>query len=204
MKIYGHPKTRSLRAVWAAEEAGLEYEYIKIRLMRGEHKQPAYLALNPGGKVPTLVDGELVLTESFAICSYLGSLVPGSGLVPTDARRRAPYDQWCSFAITELEQPLWTIAKHTFVLPEEHRRPDIVETALWEFERAAETLSTGLADQPCILGDAFSMADILLSHTLRWADNRSIPLKAQNVAEYMHRCSGRDAFQRAVDRESSV
>jgi glutathione S-transferase len=121
MKIYGHPRTRSLRAVWAAEEAGLDYEYVKIRLIRGEHKQPGYLALNRGGKVPTLVDADLVLTESFAICSYIGSRVPGSGLVPTDARERAPYDQWGSFAITELEQPLWTMAKHTFVLPEEYR-----------------------------------------------------------------------------------
>lgn len=202
MKIYGHPKTRSLRAVWAAEEAGLEYDYHKVRLMRGEHRQADYLQLNPGSKVPTLVDGDLVLTESYAICSYLGSKAPGSELVPDNADDRATYDQWCSFAITELEQPLWTIAKHTFVLPEVHRRPEIMDTAEWEFARAARVLSEGLADRPYILGETFTVADILLAHTLRWAANRELAAEQRNLQDYLQRCTGRVALQRANSREN--
>ena len=202
MKIYGHPKTRSLRAVWAAEEAGLEYEYHKVRLMRGEHRQPEYLQLNPGGKVPTLVDDELVLTESFAICTYLGSQSPGHMLVPDDENGLARYNQWCSFTITELEQPLWTIAKHSFVLPEAQRRPEIMDTAQWEFNRAANVLSTGLDDKAYILGETFTIADILIAHTLRWAENNDITVSQANLQAYLQRCMQRVALARAIGRET--
>ncbi|MCC8988107.1 MAG: glutathione S-transferase, partial [Candidatus Contendobacter sp.] len=114
-KVYGCPHTRSTRVVWALEEVGAEYEYQKVDLFAGEGRQPAYLALNPGGKVPALADGDLVLTESSAICTYIGDAFPASGLTPPfGSPERARYNQWCSFAVCELEQPLWTMAKHRF------------------------------------------------------------------------------------------
>src|ERR1039457_1163771 len=94
IRIYGFPNTRSTRATWALEEAQADYEFILVNLSKGEHKKPEFLKVNPGGKVPALVDGDLVLTESAAICTYIGEKFPASGLVPTQAVERAHYFQW--------------------------------------------------------------------------------------------------------------
>jgi len=119
---YGYPNSRSTRAVWALEEVGIEHEYIYVHLMAGAGRQPDYLAINTGGKVPTLVNEGLILTESSAICTYIGDHFPALGLTPPiGTLDRAHYNQWCSFTISELEQPLWTIGKHTFALPEQRR-----------------------------------------------------------------------------------
>ena len=82
MKVFGHPMTRSTRVVWVIEEAGANYEYEKVNLLKGEGRQPDYLRFNPLGKVPTLLDGELVLTESAAICTHIAERFPEAGLIP--------------------------------------------------------------------------------------------------------------------------
>ena len=131
LTVYGCPNTRSTRVVWALEEAGADYEYVPIDLRIGAGLQPDYLALNIGGKVPTLVDGGFVLTESGAICTYIGDRFPGAGLVPpVGTKERASYNQWCYFALSELEQPLWTLAKHRFALPKQYRVPAVLDTCL--------------------------------------------------------------------------
>src|SRR6266581_3450699 len=85
--LYGCPTTRSTRAAWALEEAGAEYAYVRLDLSKGDGRQPAYLAINPGGKVPTLVDGDLRLTESAAICTYIGDNFPAAGTARTGRHR---------------------------------------------------------------------------------------------------------------------
>lgn len=204
MKIYGQAKTRSLRATWAAEEAGLEYEYQRIDLASGEGRADSYLKINPGGKVPTLVDGDLVLTESAAILNYIGALNPESGLTPVTIRQRAKYDQWCFFAMSELEQPLWTLSKHSFVLPEKLRVPSIRPAIEWEFYRALAVLADGLGDNPYILGDKFSAADILLGHILIWARGIRMNIDEQNLRSYLKRVRGRPAIERAISREAGA
>jgi glutathione S-transferase len=84
LRIYGRGRTRSIKCLWAAEEAGLAYEYISIDMSKGEHKSPDFNKLNPSQKVPVLVDGELTLSESAAICTYIGSRSKNSSLVPPD------------------------------------------------------------------------------------------------------------------------
>ena len=81
LTIYGYPNSRSTRVVWVLEEVGTEYEYVYVNLMAGAGRQPDYLALNTGGKVPTLVDGALILTESGAICTYIGDCFPALSLI---------------------------------------------------------------------------------------------------------------------------
>jgi glutathione S-transferase len=204
IKIYGCPRTRSTRAVWAAEEVGIEYELIKLELMQGEHRSPEFLALNPGGKVPVLVDGDLVLSESGAIVTYLGALAPRSGLVPEgDRRRRALYDKWCFFVIGELEQPLWTLSKHSFALPREQRVEAVLDTARWEFARAAEALSRELGDREYVTGDGFTMADILVAHTLAWAAAVKLGPEQDNLDRYAQRLLARPALARARAREDA-
>ncbi|MCB9549308.1 MAG: glutathione S-transferase family protein [Myxococcales bacterium] len=205
LTVYGLKRSRSTRALWALEEAGLPYDFRRLDARAGEHRQPDFLALNPGGKVPVLVDGDFVLSESGAIVTWVAEQVPALGLVPAaGTRARALYDQWLHFALTELEQPLWVAAKHTFVLPEKLRVPAVIPVCAKEFGRAAQVLAQGLGDRPFLLGDAFTMADLVVGHTLAWAvRQQGLPLDAPAVAAYAERLWARPAFARAEAREAA-
>src|SRR5579859_1321782 len=122
MKLYGFSATRSLRALWGLRELGLDFDYVPVDLTKGEHKTPDFLKINPAGKVPVLVDGDLVLPESAAIILYLAEKYPEKGLLPRDLKDRAEMYRWIMFSVTELEQPLWRITKHDFLLPEERHK----------------------------------------------------------------------------------
>lgn len=204
LHIYGCPNTRSNRVVWALEEAGAVYEYHKVNLFTGEGRKPDYLAINPGGKVPTLVEGDLILTESAAICTYIGDRFPACGLTPLmGSAERAYYNQWCCFAISELEQPLWTIAKHRFALPDKRRVPAVIETAHWEWGVAAKVLATGLGEREFLVGGQFTPADILTAHTLSWARTFEIPLGHPLLENYVDRMLARPAQVRAWTKEQN-
>lgn len=203
--LYGMPKTRTTRVVWALEELGVEYNYHLVDLTKGAGQQPEFLALNPSGKVPVLADGELVLTESAAICTYLGDKHPESELVPRPGTaERGKFEQWCHFVMSELEQPLWTVGKHKFVFPEEKRVPAIIEVARWEFGRAAQLLARGLQGREYLVGGSFSMADILAAHTLAWARGFKMPHGIELLDDYQQRICSRSAFSRAREREAAT
>lgn len=177
MKLYGMGQSRSFRALWALEESGLHYDYINTTLRTeaadaDSAKHPSYLALNVQGKVPTLVDGELVLTESIAILNYIARCAPDSGLLPKmSTPAYAKLDELTYFILAELEQPLWSKGKHMFALPEEYRIPAMFETAKFEFDKAVRTLDhlLGKGDNEYAIGNSFCMVDLLLAHTFNWA-----------------------------------
>lgn len=204
LTVYLFPKSRSTRITWMLEELKQDYQCHLVDFLSGANKSPEFLSVNPAGKVPALKDGDLVLTESGAIVTYLGDKFPEAGLVPptSQLRERGLYTQWCFFALTELEQPLWTMGKHKFALPAEHRVPDIQPTAAWEFQVAVELLSKGLGDKDYILGDAFSAADILLGHTLFWGLAFKQPVQQPNLIGYIDRLKARPALAQAWARES--
>lgn len=208
IKVYGMPNTRSTRVLWALEEANANYEFIKVDLVKGEAKQKNYLKLNPGGKVPTLVHNDMILTESAAICTYVGDLFPDSNLTPPHSTsNRAIYNQWCYFAMTELEQPLWSMAKHRFALPKEYRIKEMLVTAIYEFEKALDVLSLRLSGRDFIVGERFTCADLLVANILSWAKQggkRAIPLRHDIVEQYYERMLSRKAFIRAQEREQEV
>lgn len=202
LRVYGCPKTRSVRVTWALEEIGVPYEYEKIDLMKGEGRQSPFVDINPCGKVPALVDDDLVLTESAAICTYLGDKFPESGLTPAaGTAERGEYERWCVYTVAELEQPLWTIAKHTFALPEKYRVPAIKDTARWEFSRCLPIVGQALTGRTHMLGDRFSMADILVAHTLSWGRNVLRSLGDETLDAYVDRVMSRPALERARERE---
>jgi glutathione S-transferase len=195
LTLYGLPKTRSDRALWALEEKGVPYKFQYVHLGKGEGRTPEFLALNPAGKIPLLVDGDVVVSESIAICNYIADRCVGNVIAPAfGTDDRAHYDQWCSFAISELEQPLWTMAKHRFVLPEEKRVSAMIDTARWEFAVAAKRLAQGLEGREFIVGEKFSAADILLGHTLKWARAFEVPTEQPTVDAYADKLFARPAF----------
>jgi len=142
------------------------------------------VTLNPGGKVPALVvredAREEIITESAAIVTWIGERFHDRGLVPLpESPERGQYLRWL-----------------------EYRVPAVLETAKWEYGVAAAILETGLGDARWILGDRFSGADILLAHTIAWANKAFPEMQSEVLAEYCSRAMDRSAFLRARQRES--
>lgn len=201
--LYGYSRTRSTRIAWALEELGISYAYQSIVFNRGDHRSDNFLAVNPGGKVPAIHDDEynLTLLESGAILRYLATKVPETPLLPSDPKLRALCDQWCYFAQSELEQPLWTMGKSKFALPKPYRLPEYQTTVVYEFGLALQLLSEGLGEQTFILGDTFTLADILLGHVLMWGENFGMEIPQANLQAYKARLQQRPALRAAAKRE---
>jgi len=202
--IYGYPFTRSTRATWALEEIGAEYDFVPVNLSKGEHKKPEFLKINPAGKVPALVDGDLILAETAAIVTYIGEKFPTSGLVPADIADRAHYFQWNFFNMTELEAPLWVRAKHTSQFPEARRVPAVAESCLWEFHRATAVLAQHMEGREYAVGDRFTAADIMLCGTLNWARVSEVSLASAVLDAYADRILARPALATARAREAKA
>ena len=205
LQLYNYPKTRGLRVTWMLEELEADYEFKLVPFGKNGFASEDFVKINPAGKVPALRDGDLVLTESAAIVTYLGDKYPEKNLVPRPGTAaRARHDQWCYFVLSELEQPLWTKGKHTFILPEDMRVPAVIDTAQWEFQKAVDILSRGLGGNDYLLGDTFSAADILVGQTLLWARAAKQPVEADNIDRYAELILGREALQRARNREAAA
>ena len=205
MKLYGYRNGRTLRAAWALEEAGAQYEYVEIDLMRGEGREPQFLEINPAGKVPVLDDDGTIITESAAICMHVAEKYPQSRLMPpASTLERSQCYKWISYIITELDSPLWTIAKHRFALPRERRVPAVIETAGWEFRTAVKVLAKGLGDREYLVGDCLTVADIIAGHTLSWAKSARLALGNDELERYFERLLAREAVTRARERTQAA
>jgi glutathione S-transferase len=169
MKLYEFAPTRSIRVRWTLQELEVDFEAVTVNLMAGEHRRPEFLAINPAGKVPALVDGDIVLTESVAIVVYLADKYPGKRFLPADPRGRAEAMRWLLFTTTELEQPLWRMAKHNFIYPEDKRLPADIPLAREEFSAMAEVLDRHMTGREFVAGDHVTVADFVLGYTLDWA-----------------------------------
>jgi len=205
MKLYGFGPTRSLRALWGLRELGLEFEFIPVNLQAGEHQKPEYLALNPAGKVPVLVDGELVIPESAAIVLYLAEKYPEKGLMPKSLAERAQVYRWIMFAMTELEQPLWRMAKHTFLYPEHKRLPQDIELAREDFLAMAAVLERHMEGRQFIVGNRISAADCVTAYLMDWANERQLLDGLPNLKAYLQRMYARStAPQRIAEAFANI
>lgn len=187
MRLYEFAPTRSIRARWALQELDLPFEAIEVRLTDGAGQTPEFLAINPAGKLPTLVDGDFVLTESIAIVVYLAEKYPQKGLLPADFEQRAQLNRWMSFVVTELEQPLWRIARNSFLYPEEQRQPADIEIAKGEFRQMAAVLEKHMRGRQFLVGERASVGDFLTAHTLDWADGVGLLEQCPTLLAYMKR-----------------
>jgi len=198
MKLYHSPRSRSVRPRWLLEEVGAPYELVTLDFARGEHKTPEYLRIHPHGAVPALEDGDLVLIESAAICSYLADKFPAAQLAPavgTAARGR--YYQWMHYAIATLEPPVLQVFLHTVLLPEAQRSARATEEGRQKSAEAIQAIGGALGSQPFILGEQFSAADILLGTTLSWARAFGLLGEHPEVEAYAQRLAARPAYRRA-------
>ena len=148
---------------------------------------PDFLKINPAGQVPVLIDGDLVLTESVAISIYLGEKYPHKHLLPADEREKADVYEWLLFATTALEQPLWRIAKHTSLYPQEKRIPAEVDLAREDFLAIAGVAEQHLSTREYLVGNSATVADFVLGYTLDWANEVDLLGTFPHLHAYMER-----------------
>ncbi len=189
--VLGSTKNRTLRVIWTLEELGLPYDQVKGNPGSAEVK-----ALNPSGKVPALVvDGE-ALPDSVAIMSFLSDR-HNALTFPAGSIERLRMDGHIHFLIEEFDGLLWVAAKNTFVNPPEHRASDVKPVLKWEFELSLQRLEDRLQG-PFLMGEHFTIADILAVHCLNWAYTAKFPDATPVLKDYAKRCRARPAYQRAL------
>lgn len=169
MKLYGFPPTRSVRVLWTLRELDVDFEFVNVDPSRGELRRPEFLAVNPAGKLPVLVDGDFVLTESVAIVLYLAEKYPEKGLLPAGLRARAEVNRWLLFCATELEQPLWRITRHRLLYPPEKRLAAEIPIARQDFLDMAAVLERHMEGRQFLVGDKATVADFVAAYTLDMA-----------------------------------
>ena len=176
--LYGTPPTRALRALWLLNELDLAHEIVPVDIGAGENRAPEFLALNPAAKLPVLVDGDLVISESAAIQLYLadkyGDRFPGGGLIPDMPEDRARMHHWLFFLMTEIEAPLWRIALHSFLYAPEEQSAEEIALAKRDGRRMIAVLEQHMRGRDFIVGDQATVADFNAAFTLDWANEEDL------------------------------
>ena len=195
--LYHHPLSRAANVVWTLEEVGVPYELRYVDLMAGAHKAPQVLALNPMGKLPILVDGASVVTESAAIALYLGDRYAYQRLAPAvDDPRRGTYLRWSLFAPSVIEPG--SMAKAAGWAFRE-------SAAGWgSYEAMLASMESAIGGRDFVLGDTFSMADVVFGGTLRYMLAFKMVEPRPAFTAYAERLTARPAWQRAEARNAAV
>ena len=189
--VIGSPATRAFRVLWTLEELGQPYD-----LTPAAPRSDAARAANPSGKVPALtVDGQ-TLTDSVAIMTYLADK-HGALTHPAGTLKRALQDALTHAILDEMDAVLWTAARHTFVLPEDKRLPEVKDSLKWEFEASQKRFSDAL-EGPYLMGEEMTIADILLVHCLNWARAAGFPPADEKLKTYAKGLKARPAFQKVA------
>lgn len=195
----GSPGSRLTRVTWMLEELGEAYEIVKAK----QHSE-TMLRYNPTGKMPALVDGTIVVTDSAAICGYLAEKHADRGMGPEPGLAgRAAFDAWMHFAQSEFEAPLWNKLRHKFILPEECRA-DVGAATAHDFAREVAALERKLGGRTYALGDRFSAVDVILGHCGSWARGGKFAIGSDAVSAYFDRVLARPALVRAREREAAA
>lgn len=201
MQLYGFPLSGNSRKVlMTVEETGLDYEFVTVDLMSGAQREADYLSLNPNGRVPTLVDGDLVLWESSAIMLYLAEQAPRAKLIPAGAPQRARMHQWLIWQPTTFNPPLQTLNAQLRG-PEGQRDEAALTSARHAIMTNLDILSKGLGKQTW-LADTFSLADIVMTPHLHALVGLEFAIPA-NLEVYLSRLRDRPSWRETLARAQS-
>ncbi len=198
LEIWGIGTTRAMRAHWVALELGLDYECHAIGPRTGETRTAEFTRLNPKQKIPVLRHGDLVLSESAAIVQYLTETFDSPDFfVPANATQRAKLNEWCYFVMMELDaHALYLIRRHDGLKEIYGAAPEAVASAREYFTKYLDAMAPRMAG-PHVMGDKFSIADVLLITCLDWALAYDIALPPA-AAAYRDHVAQRPAYQRAL------
>lgn len=184
LKLYGGARSRATIVQWYLEELGIPYEYVLLDMQNGEHLKPEYLAINPMGKVPSIVDGDFKVWESGAILLYLAEKY---GKMPASPEEKAAIAQWVVFANSTLVNGIFIEANRDREMP-----------------RLMNPLNQIFASQSFLLGEEFSVSDVAVGSVLAYIPMMlKLDLSAYPaVLDYMKRLSERPALQKAFGTRS--
>lgn len=199
LTIYGQSGSRAIRALWMAEELGIDYQHVPTRFA-DESKAPEYLKINPNGRVPAIDDDGFVVWESMAVNLYLAKKY-GKELAPKDLQEDARATQWSFWVMTEVEKTLLQALFHTLGLFGADKDPAKAAACIAELAPAFGVLNAELEGKQYLMGGRFTVADLnvasVLSFTRMVGENLS---KWPALQAWFERCSGREAFARARKR----
>ena len=195
--LHHHPFSRASGVVWMLEEIGIEYELRYVDIMTGAHKAADLVAMNPMGKLPILVDGDVVVTESAAIGLYLADRYSLGRLAPkTDEPSRGTYLRWACFAPSVIEPGSLAKAQSWPFKPSQ---------AGWgDYADMLRAMESAIAGGDFILGDRFSMADIIFGGTIRFMLRFKMLEPTPAFTAYNERLGARPALQRAEAKNLAI
>jgi glutathione S-transferase len=195
--IYYHPYSRAANVVWMLEELGLDHELRFVDLLKGAHKAPEIVALNPMGKLPILTDDNLVVTESAAIGLYLADRYAPGRLAPAlDDPRRGTYLRWALFAPSVIEPGVG--AKQGGWATKES------QVGWGNYDAMLRAFDVAIGNGPYLLGDMFSMADVIFGGTLRFMRMVKAFEPSPTVVAYTDRLGERPGAKRADARNAAL
>jgi glutathione S-transferase len=199
LTLFHAAPSRSSIARWMLEEVGEPYELHVFNLKNGDHRKPAYLAVNPMGKVPALKHGDTVITEAAAICCYLADAFPQAGLsVPIGDPRRGTYLKWLFFGPSCVEP---AVTDKAFKRAEAPPRGTL---GYGDYDTVMSVLADGVRAGPYLLGEHFTAADVVIGSGLRWGMAfKLIPERPEFVA-YTARLAARPALKRAQAKDAEL
>lgn len=206
LTIYGKKQSRAGRCLWALEELGLAYRQLPVDPFAGDTRTAGYLALNPMAKVPTLVDGDFVLSESVAINIYLAAK-QGSPLWPSDLQAQARVNQWSSWATTEIEYHFTQIVREMRRAAGGTPNQELIAGCLAAVSETMGALEAWLAaGNAYVAGDSFTVGDINTAFPIMGVSQKIDMTPFPTVQAWLGRCVGRDAWKRvmAIDEAAAT
>jgi glutathione S-transferase len=197
--FYGAPMSSAGRTRWMLEEVGVPYEYKRISIRDGDTRKPEFLKVNPAGKIPVLVDGNVTLTESMAINFYLAEKY-GKGLMPADPVERAHVYEWSFWAISNVQPLLLDILLNTMIRPEAERDARAVDAARTQIPPYLNTLNRTLQGRDYLVGKQYTVADLNTASVIGLSAFVGVDLGAfPNVQAWLNRVQGRPAFAKSME-----
>jgi glutathione S-transferase len=198
LTLHHAPNTRSTGALILLEELGAPYKLHLLNMKAGEQRQPAYLAINPMGKVPAVTHGDALVTEQVAVFLYLADLFPQAGLAPAIGDPlRGPYLRWMAYYGSCFEPALIDKAQK--------REPAAPSTSPYgDYDTMLKTLTDQLGRGSYLLGERFSAADVLWGTALRWTVMFGLVPELPVIKAYMERVNARPAVLRARAKDAEL
>lgn len=198
IKLYGQVRSRASRCLWALEEVGVPYELVPIDTSKGDNDKPEFLAINPNGRIPALVDGDLKLFESMAINVYLARKY-GKDLWPSTDPAQAHALQWSFWGTAEIEPFLIALLVQQIFTPEDKRQPERAQEARDALVPRLTVLNDHLKTRPYVLGPKFTIADLNVASIFSVVDLIQFDLAPYaNLKKWVDGCLSRPARQKLM------
>jgi glutathione S-transferase len=196
--VYG--EGRGFRVIWLLEEMGLPYRLRSVDLLAGVENDPEFLAINPGGFIPAIQDGDVTMVESIAIMEYLIARYGPTPLAPApNDPAFAMYQQFLHLGEAGLGANIQVVVVSSFIAPESERDNWGARWALDQFNNRMKLVTRQLARAPYMAGEAFTAADISVTYTLNLARRRGGIVLGEAERAYMDRTTARDGYKRTLD-----